>query len=276
MVKLEFSLDDGQKERVRSVITRVPKNEEEVKRIFFQLEETLGFEDVRVYSPATYPDASSFFRDKEAFMEFEHHSSEFRKHKHDEEKCNLIICWEDDDDSLKIPVVELSTLADNWLEARQMAMLRFPFEQTSAEDIEKGRELMDRFNFDIYDAVGCKTGTTKEGVRRYYGRSWEERTPECLGGPLECVKRDIEVKHANIGLDSEGIASAVVCKQCGNKDVCTLGGQTDLGHVFIFVGHEKRPRRINIRRFSIEDEKTLSYMKETKHNPWKGIHFKRS
>lgn len=45
----------------------------------------------------------------EVYAEFEFLSSNFKVHRHDIRKCNLIICWEDDWPDCIISVLELST-----------------------------------------------------------------------------------------------------------------------------------------------------------------------
>ena len=108
---------------IKSVITKVPRNEEEVKRIFYKLEDILGFQDVKGF--VLFPDASAFYEGREINIEFEHRSSKFKKHEHKEKDCDLIVCWEDDDCSLKVRVLELSTLAENWLKVRQELMMEY-------------------------------------------------------------------------------------------------------------------------------------------------------
>lgn len=273
MVRLKLELTDEQKEKVRSGISRVPRNEEEVKRIFFKLEKTLGFGDVRLYT--SYPDSTALFRSKEVFMEFEYCSSDFRKHKHDEKKCDLVVCWEDDDSSLNIPVIELSTLSNNWIEAREKAIINVIRHLLSGQPIEEQqRQLMDKFNFDMYDVVAHQMGATKGWIKRYYGRSMKERNPECLGGPLECVKKEIELKDAGISSDFMKIAPAVICKDCNNREKCELGENRCLGYIFLFSKVKNRPRRIHVKIIPIADEKVLFYMKETRYNPWKEIQYK--
>ena len=56
MVKLNINLTDEKKNMIKSVITKVPRNEEEVKRIFYKLEDILGFQDVKGF--VLFPDAS--------------------------------------------------------------------------------------------------------------------------------------------------------------------------------------------------------------------------
>ena len=69
MVDFLFSLSKEQRKIVDNIITRVPKNENELKRFFFKLENIFGFSDVRVYH--RYPDASAFYDGIEINIEFE-------------------------------------------------------------------------------------------------------------------------------------------------------------------------------------------------------------
>lgn len=123
MANLKFIFNEEQKNSIRRIITKVPKNEEEVKRIFYKLEDLLGFGNIQVFDG--FPDASAYFREKEIYIEFEKNSSNFRQHKHDEKSCDLIICWENDDQSLKVPILELATIVDDWLKARSEAISEY-------------------------------------------------------------------------------------------------------------------------------------------------------
>lgn len=61
-------------------------------------------------------DAVVEWNDKALGLEFESHSSDFRRHKHPKEGCNLIVCWEDDNAPDDIEVIELKQL---WEEAQK-------------------------------------------------------------------------------------------------------------------------------------------------------------
>jgi len=61
-------------------------------------------------------DAVVEWNDKPLGLEFESCSSNFRRHKHPEEGCGLIVCWEDDDAPHGIDVLELKQL---WEEAQK-------------------------------------------------------------------------------------------------------------------------------------------------------------
>ena len=50
MVQLKLKLNQEQKKKITEVITRVPRNEEEVKRIFYRLEDVLDFDDFSLFS----------------------------------------------------------------------------------------------------------------------------------------------------------------------------------------------------------------------------------
>jgi hypothetical protein len=281
MVKLNLNLTNEQKSLIKSIITRVPKNEEEVKRIFYKLEDTLSFQDVKAFD--LFPDASAFYKEKEIYMEFEYHSSNFKKHKHKEKDCDIIICWEDDDSSLKIPVLELSTLVENWLKVRQELMMEYTSclsaELGSVENKgnsykERAKEiesLMGKYNFDQMDAVACTMSITKPTLHRYY---YSLEDPECVGGPLECEKRDIDPKYLGIKTSLKAVP-IVLCKNCQNKVKCSLGNEQRIGYYFSLGRKNETPRKIYFDRKQIENEKILSYAKMPHMNLWKNVQFKR-
>jgi len=59
---------------------------------------------------AEYPDAEIVKGDKRLRIEFETHSSEFKRHFHDEKGCNLIICWMHDWHECPLKVLDLHEL----------------------------------------------------------------------------------------------------------------------------------------------------------------------
>lgn len=281
MDKLILNLNEAQKNTTNNIIKRVPKNEDELKRIFFKIEELLGFEDVRLYM--TYPDASAFYNGKEINIEFEYNSSNFKKHEHDENFCDIVICWEHDDDSLKIQVLEISTLSENWLDLRKKAIQEYymlnmginlngKYKNLNSR-VKRMNELMDIYNFDREDAMAYYMGMKKSSLK-YYSHLIGEY-PECMGGDLVCVKKDIEPINLGIDLNSDKAIPVVLCKNCENNDNCILGKKQQIGYFFIFSYDEERPRRVNILKFTIKNVKCLSHCTEPPNNVWKIIQFKR-
>jgi hypothetical protein len=284
MVKLNLNLTKEQKNVTKDVITRVPRNEEEVKRIFFKLENVLGFTDVRLYT--SFPDATAFYEGKEIEIEFETHSSNFKNHRHKEEDCDLIVCWEDDDSSLKVQVLELATLAEDWLKAREKLIMKYAgllmqiAERNGVEDknISKQMEgiecLKEKYDFDRDDALKGWTGLSESGVR-YYDKLLNLHFPECVGGPLKCEKRDIDPKYLDIKPSSQKLVPISLCKDCQNKVKCRLGKEKVIGYYFLLSFDKKRPRKVCIQRRQIKNEKILPYMKQANLNLWEAIEFKR-
>jgi hypothetical protein len=179
MVRKSLRLSSKQKEKVRSVIIGVPRNEEEVKRIFFKIEEVLGFRLIQVSPSNQYPDAIYSFKDKEISVEFEYLSSHFKKQNHDERKCDLVICWEDDDNLLRTPTIELSNLVDNWKEKRQKAICdtcRYYYSLVfNAQSRKRASSmklkllaLMKQFNFDTFDMLALQMGVSRSYATRYF------------------------------------------------------------------------------------------------------------
>jgi hypothetical protein len=273
VVKLNFNLSVKQKSLVKSVITRVPRNEEEVKRLFYKLEDTLGFQEVRAYS--SFPDASAFYKGKEINIEFEYLSSFFKKHQHKVKDCDLIICWEDDETCLEIPVVELSTLGENWLKARAKLMMKYTglihAEEYGTKDKDVSREKarlesdMEKYNFDQNDAIAEWMGMNKKSLSYYQ----DFYNPECIGGQLECEKWDIDPKYIEINPSLQRLVPIVLCKKCENKTKCRLGKGQQVGFYFLLSFDNKRPRKVGIQRRQIGDERILSHMKPV-HLPMEG------
>jgi hypothetical protein len=281
VVKLNLSLTDEQKNLTKSVITRVPRNEEEVKRIFFKLEDTLGFQDVKAF--VSFPDASAFYDGREIDIEFEYRSSNFKKHGHEEKDCDLIVCWEDDDSSLEICVLELSTLAEDWLKMRRELMMKYAgylsMHLTDAEDKDLYREkaleierLMEKYLFDRNDAIAEMMQISRSGLRYY--DNFDD--PECEGGRLECEKRRIKTKYLDEKKAFSRFVPIVLCKTCQNRSKCRLGHEQQIGYYFLRSFRSETPRKIYFERKQIENEKVLSYIEPVQLDLWKDLQFKRT
>lgn len=279
MVKLNINLTDEQKNLIKSVITRVPTKEEEVKRIFYKIEDTLGFQDVKGF--ASFPDASAFYKEREINIEFEYRSANFKKHRHEEKDCDLIVCWEDNDCSLKIRVLELSTLAENWLKTRQDLMIKYAgclsTELGGVEDKVAQKErariesLMEKYQFDADEAIAEYMCITKRTLHDYYSLD----NPECLGGRLECVNRRIETRYLDEMKASSEFVPIVLCKDCQNKSKCRLGHEQQIGYYFLRSFRSTTPRKVYFERKEIENEKILSHVETVQLNLWKELRFRR-
>lgn len=90
----------------------IPKNEMELIIVFSQVCQQYGFKIVK--AQAEFPDAIIRYKDIEYKVEFEFKSSNFWMHKHNPTECDLIICWEDDDEYSILPIIALSN--PNWFE----------------------------------------------------------------------------------------------------------------------------------------------------------------
>jgi hypothetical protein len=77
---------------------------------FFKFEELPEFND-------EFPDAQVMLNGELLFIEFEALSSDFERHGHDKEMCNLIVCWRHDWD--KCPNnIEVIALEEFWKQAK--------------------------------------------------------------------------------------------------------------------------------------------------------------
>lgn len=85
----------------------VPKNELQLREQFAHRMPEYGYELIR--SGSEFPDWLLKRRQDGQFVyaEVEHRSSSFRLHGHDPELCDLVVCWEHDDEGLYLPVLEL-------------------------------------------------------------------------------------------------------------------------------------------------------------------------
>lgn len=84
----------------------IPENELGVIIVFAQESREIGVEFDSIQS--AFPDAVVFKDGIDYRVEFELKSSHFLQHGHDPRKCDLIICWEDDDEDNTIPTLVLS------------------------------------------------------------------------------------------------------------------------------------------------------------------------
>lgn len=90
-------------------MTFVPKSELNVREIFAQRAERLGYRIVE--SRAAFPDYLLEHEGDRIFAEAEFRTSNFLRHRHDLARCDLIIVWEHDLPSMPMPVLELKNEA---------------------------------------------------------------------------------------------------------------------------------------------------------------------
>lgn len=90
-----------------------PRTEMELVAKFLLSAKDAGFEIVKIQQ--RFPDAIVKKDGSEYRVEFEYNSSNFRHHGHDPSKCDLIICWIDDDDCPVLPIIALSD--SSWTDA---------------------------------------------------------------------------------------------------------------------------------------------------------------
>lgn len=276
---ITFSLSEDQKKSIDSIITRVPKNEDELKRYFFKMEEILGFSDVRLY--VHYPDASAIYNGIEINIEFELISSNFKKHKHDPSRCDLIVCWNNDDNISELSILELSTISKNWVKLKHKAIQKYMIrnmhgirENESIEDVANEiKKLMDTFNFDRNEAFANYMGITKRSFNETYASAY--RDPEFMGGKNICVKKDLDAKHLNLEIDLKGIVPVVICCDCNNKNECLYGLNVPIGYFIVFISDEEKPRRSNIQVLPLPDKSCLEFCTEPPFNPWDSIRYNR-
>ena len=103
-----------------------PPQEVEVRERLAILNEIFGLYDT-IVSVGEFPDLVIETRTGRQLMaEVETKSSNFRKHKHDPEECDLLICWEHDWPDCPLPVMSIAGL---WSIYQQMKPLGFWYRQ---------------------------------------------------------------------------------------------------------------------------------------------------
>ncbi len=90
-------------------MTFVPRSELNVREIFAQRSERLGYRIIE--SRAAFPDYLLEHEGERLLAEAEFRTSNFLYHRHDLARCDLIIVWEHDLPSMPLPVLELKTNA---------------------------------------------------------------------------------------------------------------------------------------------------------------------
>ena len=96
-------------------LAHAPINEMGVVYLFGALAVELGFMVTRIQSE--FPDCEAMWRvDKDrcqrVLIEFESESRNFRTHRHDPKKCDLIVCWIHNWPECPLPVLELKSLVE--------------------------------------------------------------------------------------------------------------------------------------------------------------------
>lgn len=96
--------------RESGIIMKIPVNEMGVVSLFSQYAQSLGYVIMEIQAP--FPDATLYDIETGNLLriEFEYKSKNFRKHKHDPNKCDLIICWEHNWNSCPLSVISLDII----------------------------------------------------------------------------------------------------------------------------------------------------------------------
>jgi len=167
-----------------------PANEMGVVALFAKVSEEMGFiiEEIR----AAFPDCVARKRvDKgweRVFIEFEYLSSNFQRHGHDPDGCDLIVCWNHDWDACPVPVLTLQSYVSD-----AQAKVSGPLERVR-----------------IAEPLEIRTTTlTPGGIKNGYinikpiDDFWPE---ECIGGNVDRARRHLIVEFEGIGRVSTDIS----------------------------------------------------------------------
>lgn len=159
-----------------------PVNEMGVVALFAKVCEDMGFiiEEIR----AEYPDCIARQQVKKGWeriaIEFEYRSSNFARHGHDPEFCDLVVCWEHDWEKLPVKVIELKSY---------VAQQKFRA-SASADHQPIARPLVTR-----------QTMLTSGGIKNGYinikplDDFWPE---ECLGGNVDRALQHLIVEFEGV------------------------------------------------------------------------------
>jgi hypothetical protein len=160
-----------------------PVNEMGVVALFGKLSEEMGFiiEEVR----AEFPDCVARRKVDRGWervaIEFEYKSSAFRRHRHDPDACDLIVCWEHDWETCPVPVLALKPYVG---EARASVSGRLR-RLRIAEPLEvRGTTIT---------AGGVKNGYLRIGPLDAF---WPE---ECVGGNVDPAAKHLIVEFERVG-----------------------------------------------------------------------------
>ena len=85
----------------------MPKNELNVREVFAQRAERLGFRILE--SRVAFPDYVLEQRGRRVLAEAEFRTSDFLRHRHDIGRCDLIVIWEHDLPYMPVPILELTS-----------------------------------------------------------------------------------------------------------------------------------------------------------------------
>ena len=167
-----------------------PANEMGVVALFAKVSEEMGFiiEEIR----ATFPDCIARKRVDKGWervrIEFEYASSNFQRHGHDPDACDLIVCWKHDWDACPLPVLTLQSYV-----ADAQAKVSGPLERVR-----------------IAEPLEIRTTTlTPGGIKNGYinikplDDFWPE---ECIGGNVERANRHLIVEFEGIGRVSTDVS----------------------------------------------------------------------
>lgn len=113
-----YRAGSGRKSGIKDIELIRKKNREllsecEVRERFRILNEIYDRYEV-IFSQEAFPDLFIKRNGKNLLVEVEKSSSDFKRHKHNPDGCDLIICWEHDWKDCYLPIIELKVLWENY------------------------------------------------------------------------------------------------------------------------------------------------------------------
>ncbi len=189
-----------------------PANEMGVVAVFAKACHQLGFiiEEIR----AEFPDCTARKRVARGWerirIEFEFKSSNFRKHGHDPEGCELIVCWEHD-----------------WLESTVAVLALKPYIEQQQANVSAP---LNRVR--IADPVEIRRATLSDGgIKNGYinikpiDEFWPE---ECLGGNVETAPKHLIVEFQGVGRIATDISGRHKTFRGAHREIREFFGKHEL------------------------------------------------
>jgi len=202
-----------------------PINEMGVVALFSQYAQGLGYVIMEIQAP--FPDATLYAIETGTLVlaEIEFMASNFRKHGHDEDGCDLVICWENDWPDCPLPVLELKDVHD-----REPVETVFEL-RGKAEELQQAVDELDR----ALQGKGGPIVTERRGLIRQLKAADAENTAlrKLLGelnnqsgpGPWERALRVVYCDNCRLPLApltvEEGRTMALVSQAAISKGVLT-------------------------------------------------------
>jgi len=164
-----------------------------VVSLFAQYSQSLGFVIMEIQAP--FPDAT-LYEIKTGELkraEFEYKSINFKRHGHNPNECDLIICWLDNWKDCPVPVLEMRDIHDG--EPIEKVYELQEKARSMEEEINRVQTLIDKYNSDI-NQVQLLSAKLEDEIRR--NKSLEKKMTSVKNG----YKKEIDLISGNESFES--------------------------------------------------------------------------